>query len=76
MAEIQTESVFEDIAEIKTEKDKTIVIKKITNPEWSDSTKAKGVLYIEERGRERKGLSLSKADCLALSIKLKEISEL
>jgi len=76
MAEIQTESTFEDLAELKTEKDKTIVIKKITNPEWSDSTKSRGVFYIEERNRERKGLSLTKADCFSLSIELKKISEL
>ena len=73
---IQTESVFEDIGQLETENDKTIVIKRITNPEWSDKTKEKGVFYLEEKGRDRKGLSLTKADLSALSIKLKEVSEL
>ena len=76
MSEIKTESVFEDIGQLETENDKTIVIKRITNPEWSDKTKEKGVFYLEEKGRDRKGLSLTKADLSALSIKLKEISEL
>ena len=76
MAEIQTESVFEDIGQLETENDKTIVIKRITNPDWSDKTKEKGVFYLEEKGRDRKGLSLTKADLSALSIKLKEVSEL
>ena len=73
---IQTESVFEDIGQLETENDKTIVIKRITNPEWTDKTKEKQVFYLEEKGREKKGLSLSKADLSALSIKLKEVSEL
>ena len=73
---IQTESVFEDIGQLETENDKTIVIKRITNPEWTDKTKEKQVFYLEEKGREKKGLSLSKADLSTLSIKLKEVSEL
>ena len=73
---IQTESVFEDIGQLEAENDKTIVIKRITNPEWTDKTKEKQVFYLEEKGREKKGLSLSKADLSALSIKLKEVSEL
>ena len=76
MSEIKTESVFEDIGQLETENEKTIVIKRITNPEWSDKTKEKGVFYIEEKGRDRKGLSLTKADLSTLSIKLKEVSEL
>ena len=76
MSEIKTESVFEDIGQLETENDKTIVIKRITNPEWTDKTKEKQVFYLEEKGREKKGLSLSKADLSTLSIKLKEVSEL
>ena len=76
MSEIKTESVFEDIGQLETENDKTIVIKRITNPEWKNETKEKGVYYMEMKNHEKKGFPLTKSDLSALSIKLKEVSEL
>jgi hypothetical protein len=71
----QSESAFEDLYVIELEKEKTLVIKKITNSSWSDETTKKGVFYIEERNRDKKGISLTKSDCGKLATFLKEISE-
>jgi len=76
MSEIKTESVFEDIGQLETENENTIVIKRITNQEWKDETKEKGVYYMEMKNHEKKGFPLTKSDLSALSIKLKEVSEL
>ena len=73
--ETEVTSVFEDLYVIDLEKEKTIVIKKITNSTWSEETTKKGVFYIEERNREKKGISLTKSDCGKLATFLKEISE-
>ena len=70
-----TESAFEDLHKIDLEKDKTLVIKKITNEAWSDETKARGVFFLEQKERTKKGLTLTKSDCGKLAIILKEISE-
>ena len=70
-----TESAFEDLHKIDLEKDKTLVIKKITNEAWSDETKEKGVFFIEEKNRSKKGITLTKSDCGKLAIILKEISD-
>ena len=77
LAKMETEvkSAFEDLHTVELEKDKTLVIKKITNEAWSDETKEKGVFFLEEKNRTKKGLTLTKSDCGKLAIILKEISE-
>ena len=77
LAKMETEvkSAFEDLHTVELEKDKTLVIKQITNDSWSDETKEKGVLFLEEKNRTKKGLTLTKSDCGKLAIILKEISE-
>ena len=77
LAKMETEvkSAFEDLHTVELEKDKTLVIKQITNESWSDETKEKGVFFIEEKNRTKKGLTLTKSDCGKLAIILKEISE-
>ena len=71
----EVKSAFEDLHTVELEKDKTLVIKKITNISWSDETKARGTFFIEIRNRDKKGLTLTKSDCGKLAIFLKEISE-
>ena len=73
--EPEVKSAFEDLHTVELEKDKTLVIKQITNESWSDETKEKGVFFIEEKNRTKKGLTLTKSDCGKLAIILKEISE-
>ena len=68
-------SNFEDLYVVELEKEKTLVLKKITNDSWSDETKKSGVFYIEQRNRDKKGISLTKSDCGKLATILKEISE-
>jgi len=77
LAKMETEvkSAFEDLHTVELEKDKTLVIKKITNEAWSDETKARGTFFIEIRNRDKKGITLTKSDCGKLAIILKEISE-
>ena len=77
LAKMETEvkSAFEDLYVIELEKEKTLVIKQITNSSWSDETTKKGVFFIEERNRDKKGISLTKSDCGKLATFLKEISE-
>ena len=77
LAKMETEvkSAFEDLHTVELEKDKTLVIKKITNEAWSDETKARGVFFIEEKNRDKKGITLTKSDCGKLAIILKEISD-
>ena len=77
LAKMETEvkSVFEDLYVIELEKEKTLVVKQITNDSWSDETKEKGVFFLEEKNRTKKGLTLTKSDCGKLAIILKEISE-
>ena len=71
----EVKSVFEDLYVIELEKEKTLVVKQITNDSWSDSSKKSGVFYIEQKLREKKGISLTKSDCGKLATILKEISE-
>ena len=73
--EQETKSAFEDLYVIELEKEKILVIKKITNSSWSDETKTRGVFFIEEKNRDKKGITLTKSDCGKLAIILKEISE-
>ena len=77
LAKMETEvkSAFEDLHTVELEKDKTLVIKKITNDAWSDETKEKGVFFIEEKNRTKKGITLTKSDCGKIAIILKEISD-
>jgi len=71
----EVKSVFEDLYVVELEKEKTLVLKKITNDSWSDETKKSGVFYIEQRNRDKKSISLTKSDCGKLATILKEISE-
>ena len=73
--EQETKSEFKDLKTLELEKDKTLVIKQITNEAWSDETKARGTFFIEIKNRDKKGLTLTKSDCGKLAIILKEISE-
>jgi len=73
--ETEVKSVFTDLFVVNLEKEKTLVVKSITNDSWSDQTKKSGVFYIEQKLREKKGISLTKSDCGKLAIILKEISE-
>ena len=75
MSEITTESTFTVISTVDLEKDKTLVIKKIENPEWNEETTKKGVFFIEEKNRSKKGLTLTNVDCQKLSEILKKISD-
>jgi|10_taG_2_1085330.scaffolds.fasta_scaffold305579_1 hypothetical protein len=73
--ETKTKSTFTDIATVDLEKDKQLKIKQIENEEWSDDTKTKGVFYIEESMRDKKGLVLTKSDLSKVSEIFKEIAE-
>ena len=73
--ENETKSVFEDLYVVELEKEKTLVIKKITNETWSEETKERGTFFIEIRDRDKKGITLTKSDCGKIAIMLKEISE-
>ena len=73
--ETKTPSVFEDLYVVELEREKTLVIKKITNEAWSEETKKRGTFFIEERNRDKKGITLTKSDCGKIAIMLKEISE-
>ena len=73
--ENEVKSVFEDLYVVELEKEKTLVIKKITNEAWSEETKKRGTFFIEERNRDKKGITLTKSDCGKIAIMLKEISE-
>jgi len=73
--ETEVKSAFEDLHTVELEKNKTLVVKQITNDSWPDETKARGVFFIEEKNRDKKGITLTKSDCGKLAIILKEISE-
>jgi hypothetical protein len=73
--ESEVKSVFTDLFVVNLEKEKTLVVKSITNDSWSDQTKNQGVFYIEQKNRDKKGISLTKSDCGKLATILKEISE-
>ena len=71
-----SEKILQKVADYLCDcEDKTLVIKQITNEAWSDETKARGVFFIEEKNRDKKGITLTKSDCGKLAIILKEISE-
>ena len=71
----EVKSAFVDLYVIELEKEKTLVVKQITNDSWSEETKKSGVFYIEQKNRDKKGVSLTKSDCGKLATILKEISE-
>ena len=77
LAKMETveKSAFEALHTVELEKEKTLVVKQITNDSWSDETKARGVFFIEEKNRDKKGITLTKSDCGKIAIILKEISE-
>ena len=68
-------SNFEDLYVVELEREKTLVIKKITNSAWSEETTKRGTFFLEERNRDKKGITLTKSDCGKIAIMLKEISE-
>ena len=67
------QSVFKDLYEVELEKT-TLVIKEITNSSWSNETKQTGVFFIEQKNRQKKGISLTKKDFEKLIPIFKEIS--
>ena len=72
--ENKTPSVFKDLYVVELEKS-TLTIKEITNESWPDTTKQTGVFYLEQKSREKKGLSFTKKDFGKLLATFKELSE-
>ena len=72
--ETKTESVFHDLFTVELEKS-TLIIKEITNTSWPEETTQIGVFYIEQKNRDKKGISLTKKDFGKLLAIFKEISE-
>mgnify|MGYP000109007414 CR=1 FL=1 len=70
----KTESVFHDLYVLELEKS-TLTIKEITNESWPDTTKQTGVFYLEQKNRDKKGLSFTKKDFGKLLATFKELSE-
>ena len=66
------ESVFKDLKVVSLEKT-TLVIKEVTNESWSDETKATGTYYLEQKGRDKKGITLTKADFKTLKPIIEEL---
>jgi len=57
--ENKTPSVFKDLYVVELEKS-TLTIKEVTNESWPDETKQTGVFYLEQKNRDKKGLSFTK----------------
>ena len=72
--ENKTPSVFKDLYVVELEKS-TLTIKEITNESWPDTTKQTGVFYLEQKNRDKKGLSFTKKDFEKLLAIFKELSE-
>ena len=70
----KTESVFKDLYVVELEKS-TLTIKEITNESWPDTTKQTGVFYLEQKNRDKKGLSFTRKDFGKLLATFKELSE-
>ena len=68
------DSVFTDLFTVELEKS-TLVIKEITNTSWPESTTQTGVFFLEQKSREKKGISLTRTDFGKLLAIFKEISE-
>jgi hypothetical protein len=72
--ETETKSVFKDLYEVELE-GSTLIIKEVTNESWPEETKQKGIFYLEQKNRDKKGISLKKKDFEKLLAIFKEISE-
>ena len=72
--ETKPESVFKDLYEVELE-GSTLIIKEVTNESWPEETKQKGIFYLEQKNRDKKGISLKKKDFEKLLAIFKEISE-
>ena len=72
--ETKTESVFTDLYTVELEKS-TLVIKEITNTSWPEATTQTGVFFLEQKNRDKKGVSLTRKDFGKLLAIFKEISE-
>ena len=72
--ETETKSVFKDLYEVELD-GSTLIIKEGTNESWPEETKQKGIFYLEQKNRDKKGISLKKKDFEKLLAIFKEISE-
>ena len=72
--ETETKSVFTDLYTVELEKS-TLIVKEITNTSWPEETKQKGIFFLEQKSREKKGISLTRKDFGKLLAIFKEISE-
>ena len=70
----KTESVFHDLYVVELEKS-TLTIREVTNESWPDTTKQTGVFYLEQKNRDKKGLSFTRKDFEKLLAIFKELSE-
>jgi len=70
----ETKSVFHELYEVELEKS-TLIVKEIKNQEWSEETKKSGVFFIEQKNRDKKGITLTKKDFAKLLAIFSEISE-
>jgi len=70
----KTESVFHDVVVVDLEKS-TLIIREVTNESWPDTTKQTGVFYLEQKNREKKGLSFTRKDFEKLLATFKKLSE-
>ena len=70
----KTESVFHDVVVVDLEKS-TLIIREVTNESWPDTTKQTGVFYLEQKNRDKKGLSFTRKDFGKLLATFKELSE-
>ena len=70
----KTESVFHDLYVLELEKS-TLTIREVTNESWPDTTKQTGVFYLEQKNRDKKGLSFTRKDFEKLLATFKELSE-
>ena len=68
------QSVFHDRYVVELEKS-TLIVKEITNTSWPEETTQTGVFYLEQKNRDKKGISLTKKDFGKLLAIFKEISE-
>ena len=68
------QSVFHDLYEVELEKS-TLIVKEITNQSWNEETKKSQVFFIEQKNRDKKGITLTKKDFGKLLAIFSEISE-
>ena len=70
----KTESVFHDLYVVELEKS-TLIIREVTNESWPPETKQTGVFYLEQKNRDKKGLSFTRKDFGKLLATFKELSQ-